>query len=184
MSRVSKVTDRPDHPCPKGLIALQWWLLSTCPGHMPSLSSPFQFVYWPRRMIPSPLPSTQTPYIWIQRTPTLECWNPTLSKEASSSLCWHPNSHNCKGPPSSWRLSQQSLSECWEEEEHCCSLQESVYTACSSNHQRCCGGHSEQHYIHRWAHWWTINIALLAVNTNQHLYFLTKLSRARGAGRI
>lgn len=104
------------------------WLLSTSTGHMSSLSSPFQFVYWPRRMIPSPLPSTQTPYIWIQRTPTLECWNPTLSKEASSSLCWHPNSHNCKGPPSSWRLSQQSLSECWEEEEHCCSLQESVHS--------------------------------------------------------
>lgn len=137
---------------------------------------------WSPLSPPSPLPSTQTSYIWIQRTPTLECWNPTLSKEASSSLCWHPNSHNCKGPPSSSRLSQRSLSECWEEEGHCCSLQESVYTACSSNHQWCCGGCGEQHYIHRWAHWWTINIALLAVKTNQHLYFLNR--RAGGAGCI
>ncbi len=42
---------------------------------------------------------------------------------------------------------QQSLSECGEDEGDCCWLQESALSACSSDHQWCNRGESEQHQV-------------------------------------
>ncbi len=47
---------------------------------------------------------------------------------------------------------QQSLSECGEDEGDCCWLQESAHSACSSDHQWCDRGESEQHQVPGCAH--------------------------------
>ncbi len=79
---------------------------------------------------------------------------------------------------------QQSLSECGEDEGDCCWLQESAHSACSSDHQRCDCGESEQHQVPGCFTItedlsWTNNTAALAKKAQQRLYFLRKLRRAR-----
>ncbi len=84
---------------------------------------------------------------------------------------------------------QQSLSECGEEEGDCRWLQESALSACSSDHQWCDRGESEQHqvpgcYTSQRNLSWTNNTAALAKKAQQHLYFLRKLRRARAPAPI
>ncbi len=55
-------------------------------------------------------------------------------------------------PPGRMVQGQQSLSECGEDEGDCCWLQESAHSACSSDHQRCDCGESEQHQVPGCAH--------------------------------
>ncbi len=55
-------------------------------------------------------------------------------------------------PPGRVVQGQQSLSECGEDEGDCCWLQESAHSACSSDHQRCDCGESEQHQVPGCAH--------------------------------
>ncbi len=50
-------------------------------------------------------------------------------------------------PPGQVVQWQQSLSECGEDEGDCRWLQESALSACSSDHQRCDRGESEQHQV-------------------------------------
>ncbi len=73
----------------------------------------------------------------------------------------------------------QSLSECGEDEGDCCWLQESALSACSSDHQWCDRGESEQHQflgVHITEDLsWTNNTAALAKKAQQRLYFLRKL---------
>ncbi len=84
---------------------------------------------------------------------------------------------------------QQSLSECGEDEGDCRWLQESALSACSSDHQRCDCGESEQHQV-SWVYTsqrtisWTNNTAALAKKAQQRLYFLHKLRRARAPAPI
>ncbi len=110
------------------------------------------------------------PSHWTQGPPKDVCWAP------SSSLCWPTTAHRHTTPTSSlnlrmtrlWWVSsatemrqttgarwaawpggqwQQPLSECGEDEEDCRWLQESALSACSSVHQWCDRGESEQHQV-------------------------------------
>ncbi len=81
-----------------------------------------------------------------------------------------------------------SLSECGEDEGDCRWLQESALSACSSDHQWCDRGESEQHQVPGCTHHedlsWTNNTAALAKKAQRRLYFLRKLRRARAPAPI
>ncbi len=83
---------------------------------------------------------------------------------------------------------QQSLSECGEDEGDCRWLQESAHSACSSDHQWCDRGESEQHQVpgctHHRGPLLDNNTAALAKKAQQRLYFLRKLRRARAPAPI
>ncbi len=83
----------------------------------------------------------------------------------------------------------QSLSECGEDEGDCCWLQESALSACSSDHQWCDRGESEQHQVpgcthHRGPLLDQQTLQALAKKAQQRLYFLHKLRRARAPAPI
>ncbi len=114
--------------------------------------------------------NTSSTIILKQGPPKDVCWAP------SSSLCWPTTAHRHTTPTASlnlrmtrlWWVSsatemrqlqergeppgrvvqwQQSLSECGEDEGDCRWLQESALSACSSDHQWCDRGESEQHQV-------------------------------------
>ncbi len=88
-----------------------------------------------------------------------------------------------RGEPPGWVVQwQQSLSECGEDEGDCCWLQENALSACSSDHQWCDRGESEQHQVpgctHHRGPLLDQHTAALAKKAQQRLYFLRKLRRA------
>ncbi len=65
-----------------------------------------------------------------------------------------------------------------------CWRQESTHSVCSSDHQRCDCGESEQHQVLGVDLSWTNSTTTLAKKAQQHLYFLHKLRRARALAPI